>query len=354
MIYTSGATAEPKAVVHTHGAQIRHAWSLAQLYGFTEDVRTFTTMPFFWVGGLTVCLLSHLHVGAAVITVERMDPPAMVELIERERATRLVGWTLLDRITADPALADRDLSWLVEIEASGAAPDPGLRHNSLGMSETCGPHTAAAAAEKEVDLPERLRGSFGPPVPGVQHKVVDPENPSVELPDGVEGDLLVRGYSLMDGLYKKERSETFDDDGWYRTGDKGFFRDSYLFFTGRSTEMIKTGGANVAPREVELAIESLAGRPSRLRRRPARREARSAGGLPRLSGAGHRDRSHRARPGGSGISCRRTKSRAWSRSSPTKRRHGCRRGRSASPAWSTCSQILMESVPPSGSPRVTE
>ena len=259
MIYTSGATADPKTVVHTHGAQIRHAWSLAQLYGFTEDVRTFTTMPFFWVGGLTVCLLSHLHVGAAVITVERMDPPAMVELIERERATRLVGWTLLDRITGDPALADRDLSWLVEIEASGSAPDPGLRHNSLGMSETCGPHTAAAAVEKEVDLPERLRGSFGPPVPGVQHKVVDPENPSVELPDGVEGDLLVRGYSLMDGLYKKERSETFDEDGWYRTGDKGFFRDSYLFFTGRSTEMIKTGGANVAPREVELAIESLPG-----------------------------------------------------------------------------------------------
>jgi len=259
MIHTSGATADPKAVVHTHGAQIRHAWSLAQLYGFTEDVRTFTTMPFFWVGGLTVCLLSHLHVGAAVLTVERMDPPAMLELIERERATRIVGWTLLDRITADPVLADRDLSWLVELDASGSAPDPGLRHNSLGMSETGGPHTAAAAAEKDVDLPERLRGSFGPPVPGVQHKVVDPENPSVALPEGVEGDLLVRGYSLMDGLYKKERSETFDEDGWYRTGDKGFFRDSYLFFTGRSTEMIKTGGANVAPREVELVLESLPG-----------------------------------------------------------------------------------------------
>jgi acyl-CoA synthetase (AMP-forming)/AMP-acid ligase II len=261
MIYTSGATADPKAVVHTHGAQIRHAWSLAQLYGITKDVRTFTTMPFFWVGGLTVCLLTHLHVGAAVITAERMDPPAMLELIEGERVSRLVGWTLLDRITADPALADRDLSWLVEMDASasGSSPDPGLRHNSLGMSETGGPHTAASAAEKDVDLPERLRGSFGAPVRGMQHKVVDPENPLVEIPEGVEGDLLVRGYSLMDGLYKKERSETFDEDGWYRTGDKGFFRDSYFFFTGRSTEMIKTGGANVAPREVELALESLSG-----------------------------------------------------------------------------------------------
>ncbi len=259
MIYTSGATAEPKAVVHTHGAQIRHAWSLTQLYEFTEDIRTFTTMPFFWVGGLTVCLLTHLYVGAALITTERMDPPAMLEVIERERATRLVGWTLFDRITADPTLADRDLSWLAEIDASGSTSDPGLRHNSLGMSETGGPHSAPTAAEKEVDLPERLRGSFGPPVPGMQHKVVDPENPSTEMPEGVEGELLVRGYSLMDGLYKRERAETFDEDGWYRTGDKGYFRDSYLFFTGRSTEMIKTGGANVAPREVELALESLSG-----------------------------------------------------------------------------------------------
>jgi acyl-CoA synthetase (AMP-forming)/AMP-acid ligase II len=259
MIHTSGATAEPKTVVHTHGAQIRHAWSLAQLYELTQDVRTFTTMPFFWVGGLTVCVLSHLHVGAALLTTERMDPPAMLQLIERERATRLVGWTLLDRITSDPALADRDLSWLSELEPARSTADPGLRHNSLGMSETSGPHTAAPAADNEMELPERLRGSFGPPVPGVQHKVVDPQDPSVVLPEGVEGDLLVRGYSLMDGLYKKERWETFDEDGWYRTGDRGYFLDSYLFFTGRSTEMIKTGGANVAPREVELALESLPG-----------------------------------------------------------------------------------------------
>lgn len=260
MIYTSGATSEPKAVLHTHGAQIRHAWTLAQLYEFTENVRTFTTMPFFWVGGLTVSLLSHLHVGAAVITVERMDPPLMLELIEREQATRLVGWTLLDRITSDPAFAGRDLQWLAALDPSASsALDPRGRHNSLGMSETSGPHSAPSAAQGALGLPDHMRGSFGPPVPGVQHKIVDLEDPSVEMPEGVEGEILVRGYSLMDGLYKRERPETFDQDGWYHTGDKGFFRDSCLFFTGRLTEMIKTGGANVAPREVELALESLPG-----------------------------------------------------------------------------------------------
>ena len=69
----------------------------------------------------------------------------------------------------------------------------------------------------------------------------------------------MRGYNLMDGLYKRERSATFDEDGWYHTGDKGFLRDSLLFFTGRKTEIIKTAGANVAPREVELVLESLPG-----------------------------------------------------------------------------------------------
>jgi acyl-CoA synthetase (AMP-forming)/AMP-acid ligase II len=94
MIHTSGATAEPKAVVHTHGAQVRHSWTLAQLYRLTEETRTFTTMPFFWVGGLTVSLLSHLHVGGAVLTVERMEPRTMLDLIEGEGATRVIGWTL--------------------------------------------------------------------------------------------------------------------------------------------------------------------------------------------------------------------------------------------------------------------
>lgn len=257
LVSTSGATAEPKGVMHTHGAQVRHGWTLAQLYDLTSDVRTFTSMPFFWVGGLTVSLLSHLHVGATVITAERIDGPVIVDTIERERATRVVGWTLVEQLTGDPALVDRDLAWLVDLQPASIT-HPGRRHNSLGMSETSGPHTVAPASVGDVDLPDALLGSFGPPVPGVEHKIVDPTNRSI-LPDGVEGEICVRGYSLMDGLYKKERSETFDADGWYATGDKGYFRDGLLYFTGRLSEMIKTRGANVAPREVELAIETLPG-----------------------------------------------------------------------------------------------
>jgi acyl-CoA synthetase (AMP-forming)/AMP-acid ligase II len=262
IIATSGATAAPKAVVHTHGALVRHGATLAALYGFDDAVRTFTTMPFFWVGGLTVCLLTHLHVGAGIVTVERVESGGMLDLIERERPTRLLGWTLVERLVADPTFPDRDLAWLPELAAGAGAgaggPAPARRHGSLGMTETGGPHTGATAADKLVDLPEEHSGSFGPPISGLEHRIVDPAT-GVAVPEGAEGEIWVRGASLMEGLYKRERRDTFDADGWYRTGDKGFFRDGLLFFTGRLTEMIKTGGANVAPVEVEQAVQSLPG-----------------------------------------------------------------------------------------------
>jgi acyl-CoA synthetase (AMP-forming)/AMP-acid ligase II len=255
IVSTSGATGEPKAVVHSHGALVRQGWKLAQLYEFDGSERTFTTMPFFWVGGLTVVLLANAHVGAAVVTVERTESGAMLDLIESARPTRLVGWTLLERLQGDPTFAERDLSSVTDFQPRAA---PHLRHNSLGMSETGGPHTAAPASENVTDLPPERQGSFGPPVPGMEHRIVDPDTGAV-LADGVEGEICVRGDGLMLGLHKRERSETFDADGWYHTGDRGYFRDGLLYFTGRRTEMIKTGGANVAPREVELAVESLPG-----------------------------------------------------------------------------------------------
>lgn len=252
VISTSGSTAEPKAVVHSHGAQLRLSWHVAQRSELHEGTRTFTNMPLFWVGGLTVGLLAHLHVGGAVMTVERMDSGVMLDLVEAERPTRVLGWTLLERLRADPTFATRDLPDRHLYEA------PGPRHGSLGMTETGGPHTGAQASDNLTDLPEGLLGSFGPPMPDTEHRIVDPDTGRV-LDDGEEGEICVRGPNLMIGLHRRERFEAFDPDGWLHTGDRGYFREGLLFFTGRLTEMIKTGGANVAPREVELAVQSLPG-----------------------------------------------------------------------------------------------
>jgi acyl-CoA synthetase (AMP-forming)/AMP-acid ligase II len=124
------------------------------------------------------------------------------------------------------------------------------------MTETCGPHTID---DMRRDLPEQLRGSFGRSVPGLEHKVIDPTT-GERLAAGESGEICVKGYSVMQGLYKVEREAAFDGDGFYHTGDRGYFDgDGNLFFEGRLGDLIKTGGANVSPREVELALETIEG-----------------------------------------------------------------------------------------------
>jgi acyl-CoA synthetase (AMP-forming)/AMP-acid ligase II len=125
------------------------------------------------------------------------------------------------------------------------------------MSETAGPHTFWTAEEDRDGSPEEFRGSFGHEMPGVSHRIVDPDGNDV--PEGTEGEVWVRGYSLMLGLYKHERGETFDADGWYHTGDRGYFDQGWFFFTGRDSDLIKTKGANVSPSEVEAALCDISG-----------------------------------------------------------------------------------------------
>ncbi len=259
LIYSSGSTAEPKAAMHTHGAILRHAHALNRYRDTSPDDRYWSPMPFFWVGGLVIVLLQNMHVGASVLAQEVFEPGETLALLERERATHAAGWPQYMQAMRDhPDFARRDLSslrsgfpeLLPEEERPG---DPLLRSNSLGMTETSGPHTYD---RMDVDLPEHLRGSFGRAVEGVEHKIVDPDTGET-LPTGEYGEICVRGRTLMQGMYKREREEVLDADGYYHTGDGGHFNEEgHLFFKARLGEMIKTGGANVTPREVEVVVES--------------------------------------------------------------------------------------------------
>jgi acyl-CoA synthetase (AMP-forming)/AMP-acid ligase II len=233
--YTSGSSADPKGVVHTHGTVIRATSALPRAVQTDEPPRFFCAFPFFWIGG-TLVLGAALQMGATVLVTERFDPGAALELIEAEQATSVMGWpTLLQAMRDHPSFHERRLPEIPGLTtgpsdiALAATPVPGIPAHR-GMSETVGNIMA------------------------VEHRVIDPESGAV-LPDMEEGELIVRGFGLMHGYYKKERAETFDEDGWLHTGDRAFMYEGRPFFVGRFTEMVKSQGANVAPREVELFLE---------------------------------------------------------------------------------------------------
>ncbi len=263
VVTTSGTTAEPKSVVHTHGSLVRHAYILARHRGVTSTDRIYSPMPFFWVGGLTMVVLQALSTGAAVLAQDVFEAGSTLALLERERATFISCWAQASQAMADhPDFAKRDLSsvrggtMLEALPPDRRPREPDLTPNLLGMTETGGPHTMVEVPD--TPLPPDLRGSFGIPLPGVvQHRIVDPAS-GVEAPAGQEGEIQVRGQIVMDGIYKHERHEVFGPDGWYATGDRGWFDDAgHLHFTGRASTLIKTAGSNVSPAEVESVLDSM-------------------------------------------------------------------------------------------------
>jgi acyl-CoA synthetase (AMP-forming)/AMP-acid ligase II len=240
LVTTSGTTAVPKSVAHTHGSLVRHAHILARHRGVNAADRIYSPMPFFWVGGLTMVVLQALSTGAAILAQDVFDAGATLALLERERATFISCWAQASQAMADhPDFGKRDLS------------------NLLGMTETGGPHTMVEVPD--TPLPTDRRGSFGIPLPGVvQHRIVD-EN-GVQAAPGQNGEIQVRGQILMNGIYKQERHEVFSPDGWYSTGDRGWFDDAgHLHFTGRASALIKTAGSNVSPAEVESVLDAMPG-----------------------------------------------------------------------------------------------
>jgi len=152
----------------------------------------------------------------------------------RERCTTVMGWPgLVRQLFADPTFGGRDLSALQLPTAAIPTSSRGDPPN-YGMTETFGPH--------------RNREWF-------DYRVVDPET-GQPLPDGEVGEFCVRGFGLMAGMYGKEREEVFDAEGWYHTGDRGYLEDGGIWFLGRYSEVVKAGGANVSPLEVEQVLGS--------------------------------------------------------------------------------------------------
>ncbi|OMC44930.1 class I adenylate-forming enzyme family protein [Mycobacterium sp. IS-1264] len=255
IIYTSGSTGDPKGPVHSQGTLVRHTYNLTFMYAVTQDDVMFTSMPFFWVGGLITGLHAVIHHGATLVTQPAFDAAEALELMERHHATIALGWPQQGKALAEhPDFSARDLSSVHRTSMPAMVPPQRQPKGSsgLGMSELCGNHLGV-----DPYLPQSPDRSEigGPPIEGLHHLIVDPVT-GQPAPVGAQGEIWVRGYSLMQRLHKREREEVFTPDGYYRTGDCGVeYDDGWIRFTGRLGDLIKTGGGtNVTPGEVELAL----------------------------------------------------------------------------------------------------
>ncbi len=234
--YTSGSSALPKGVIHTHGAIVRTTALVAKAQaGVAASQNILCGFPFFWIGG-TLVLAQALQSGAKVSILPKFEAGPALDMIEREKIGVVRAWpSLIQSLKAHPTFAARDLSSIPSLRSApsdtalAGSPVPGIPAHR-GMSETVGNWQ------------------------GADRKIVDPETGEA-VADLVEGELLVRGYGVTQGYYKQERESTFDPDGWLHTGDRCFMHENKSYFVGRYHEMIKVRGANVSPREVELLLE---------------------------------------------------------------------------------------------------
>lgn len=263
IIYTSGSSGTPKGVVHTHGTLVRHTHLVSR--SFHNDLhpgdRVYSTQPLFWVGGLSLCLLGCLRRGATLHCDATLDDDAILDLVERERITHVLAMGHTSRaLLSHPRMATGDFSFvrfgLVRRRDENGAPVPVDRiPNRLGMTESFGLHSLEPSGTL---LPPAKAGSFGRGIPGVDRRVVDPETRE-PCPPGELGELWVRGFSLMQDSYKRDRATVFEPDGFYRTGDLcRLDEDGYIYFEGRRDELVKVRGANVSLREIEVVLESFA------------------------------------------------------------------------------------------------
>ena len=175
IVHTSGSTSEPKGVVHTHGALIRHLDNLNELRRYDRDEILFSNSPFFWIGGFAYALLGTLVAGATLVCSNAPTAAGVLDVLERERPTMVNGFAAsVAHVVDDPSFPSRDLSSirrgnLYPIMPEAVRPrDPELHHAMLGMTEA---GSVCLASEDESEQPEHRRGSFGRPVPGFEAKV---------------------------------------------------------------------------------------------------------------------------------------------------------------------------------------
>ncbi len=262
LLYTSGSTALPKGVPLLHRGLIENMWEIGERQHLTADDKLWLAVSLFWSLACVNALFAVLTHGGSIVLQHHFDATEALRLIETERCTVFYGTPNMALALAEHAdRAQRDLSSLRTGVTIGTpaqvqrVAELGAMQicNVYGLTETYGNATVTDAA---MPLAQRIE-TVGPPLAGNRIRILDPET-LTPLPPNTPGEIAVLGNVTKGYWNDPERTgEAFTTDGWFRTGDLGLLDENgFLYYRGRLKEMVKTGGINVAPAEVEQVLSA--------------------------------------------------------------------------------------------------
>ena len=269
LLYTGGTTGTPKAVKLTHrnlrsNAEMSLAWASQTCEPGQETF--YAVLPFFHAFGMSLSLLCAVGLAATQVVLPKFSADMVLAAWKRHPATFFPGVPVMfDRIVSRANATGADLS-SCKIAVCGAAANPravaeaweeatgGVIIEGYGMTESA-PITLGNPIS-----PERRPGALGVPFPSTDVRIVDPEDPDTELPQGQVGELLVRGPQVFVGYWEnpEETDAVLLPGGWLRTGDLVRQEaDGFYVIADRRKELIISGGFNIYPTEVEAAVRSM-------------------------------------------------------------------------------------------------
>lgn len=260
IIYTSGTTAKPKGVLHAHAVPCIQSRRFVRHLALDADVRAWSAFPLFWTAGFAMVMGATLAAGGCLVLQERFEPGEALRLLARERVTTPHAWPhQLAEMEEHPNWAAADLSAMRHVESFqpfgrhpnvNVAPNAWSSRAAFGLTETFTIVTSTPS-DAPAEIRDRAQGKI---LPGTAIRILDPATGDA-LPAAAAGEIAVAGTTLMKGYLKVPRDQCFDADGFFHTGDAGWMDDDgYLHWTGRTSDMIKTGGANVSPVEIETEL----------------------------------------------------------------------------------------------------
>ena len=267
MLYTSGTTANPKGCLLTHEAMVRNSIALGRhRYQLTHADRFWSPLPMFHIAAI-LPLIAIFDVGGAYLTMGHFDAGEALTMLEEEAATATYPCfvTIMADLIYHEKFKGTDLTRVRLMNSNFAVQPPGIKDAMLaampntiqvgtfGMTETAG----TVSTSMLTDSLESRTGRLGKPLPGLEVRIVDPET-GLDVGVDERGEILVRGYSTLEGYYKdpEKTALALDAGGWYHTGDVGS-RDAAgtMMFHGRTKDMLKVGGENVAAAEIEACLQ---------------------------------------------------------------------------------------------------